>query len=232
MRRQWTHQRRAVEVLHKGKTSKWVSRACPLFHLCPLTCTCQTIHFFPIKSEACQRQQLVWVSFAASETFQRPYLTFRVHDDMTDVAGCVSLAVGLGQYISLFSHLESGSYDSVFYSCYTHPFHFWFKKLICPLACKQSFLFVFITFCHIFIYLLSGSLTHLALPSCPSPQSIYISLFAPHLSPCFHSVTPRVTKFKSLSAAHSLILSYSLHPPQPYPFTVRAVPQADTEITV
>lgn len=57
----------------------------------------------------------------------------------------------------------------------------------------------------------SSPVPHLSLPSCSSPQPIYISLFAPRLSPCFHSVTPRATKFKSLSAAHSLIPSHSLH---------------------
>lgn len=89
----------------------------------------------------------------------------------------------------------------------------------------------YIIFCHILIYLFS------------SPSLTLVSLLA-HLSSPFTSacslliclpvftVTPCVTKFKSLSAAHSLILSRSLHPLQSYPFTVRAVPQADTEITV
>lgn len=44
----------------------------------------------------------------------------------------------------------------------------------------------------------------------------------------------RVTKFKLPSVACSFILShhYAVHPLQSYPFTVRVVPQADTQIAV
>lgn len=49
---------------------------------------------------------------------------------------------------------------------------------------------------------------------------------------CLHVF--RVTKFKLPSVACSFILShhYAVHPLQSYPFTVRVVPQADTQIAV
>lgn len=60
-------------------------------------------------------------------------------------------------------------------------------------------------FNHIIIYLFSHLSQFLPrLPSYSSPQPIYLSPLTPHLSLCFYSVTVRVTKFKSLSDAHSL----------------------------
>lgn len=137
---------------------------------------------------------------------------------MTDVLGCVCLAVGLSQYISLLSHLDSGSeplegyFNHITPSLFTSNFR---KCFIFLLANNPSPLPSFISYSTIYSFtsshlFSSSSLTFIP-PSCMSPQPIYISLFAPHLSLCFHSVTAHVTKFRALLDAHSLFLSLSLH---------------------